>query len=45
MHYDPKLPIRLAGDASNYRIGAVLSHVDAKGQEHPIAFVSRTLSQ
>ena len=45
MHYDPKLPIRLAGDASNYRIGTVLSHVDAKGQEHPIAFVSRTLSQ
>jgi len=45
MHYDPELPIRLAGDASNYGIGAVLSHVDANGQEHPIAFVSRTLSQ
>ena len=36
-HYNPKLPISLAGDASNYGIGAVLSHVDAKGQEHPIA--------
>ena len=45
MHYNPNLPISLAGDASNYGIGAVLSHVDAKGQEHPIAFVSRTLSQ
>ena len=45
MHYDPELPIRLAGDASNYGIGAVLSHVDNNGQEHPIAFVSRTLSQ
>lgn len=45
MHYNPKLPIRLAGDASNYGIGAVLSHVDAEGQEHSIAFVSRTLSQ
>ena len=44
VHYDPKLPIRLAGDASNYGIGAVLSHIDSTGQEHPIAFTSRTLS-
>ena len=44
MHYDTKLPIRLAGDASNYGIGSVLSQVDAEGQEHPIAFASRTLS-
>ena len=40
VHYDPKLPIRLADDASNYGIGAVLSHVDTDGQEHPIAFMS-----
>ena len=45
MHYNPELPIRLAGDVSNYGIGAVLSHVDPDGQEHPIAFASRTLSQ
>ena len=45
MHYNPNLAISLAGDASNYGIGAVLLHVDAKGQEHPIAFVSRTFSQ
>ena len=44
MHYNPELPIRLAGDASNYGIGAVLSHVDSDGQEHPIAFVSRTFT-
>ena len=44
VHYDPKLPVRLAGDALNYGIGAALSHVDSKGQEHPIAFMSRTLS-
>ena len=44
VHYDPKLPVRLAGDVSNYGIGAVLSHVDGKGQEHPIAFMPQTLS-
>ena len=44
LHYNPKLPIRLAGDASNYGIGAVLSHVDSEGHEHPIAFTSRSLS-
>ena len=44
VHYNPKLPLRLAGDASNYGIGAVLSHVDSNGQEHPIAYTSRTLS-
>ena len=43
-HYDPSLPIRLAGDASNYRVGAVLSQVTADGHEHPIAFASRMLT-
>ena len=41
--YDPKLPIHLAGDASNYGIGAVLSHVLPDGTEHPVAYASRTL--
>ena len=44
VHYDPKLPIKLAGDASNYGISAILSHVDTDGQVHPIAFMSRTLT-
>ena len=42
-HYDPQLPIRLAGDASSYGIGAVLSHVLADGTERPVAYASRTL--
>ena len=43
VHYDPKLPIRLAGDASSYGIGAVLSQVLPDGSEHPVAFASRAL--
>ena len=30
-HYDPRVPIRLAGNASSYGIGAVLSYVFADG--------------
>ena len=42
-HYDPRVPIRLAGDASLYGIGTVLSHVFADGTEQPVAYASRTL--
>ena len=45
MHYNPHLPIKLAGDVSAYWIGAVISHVLPDGSEHPIAYASRTLSQ
>ena len=43
--YDPKLPIKLACDASSYGVGAVLSHVFSDGSEHPIGYASRTLNK
>ena len=43
-HYDPKLPLVLAVDASPTGVGAVLSHID-KGVERPIHFASQTLSE
>ena len=43
-HYDPSLPLKLAVDASQYGLGAVISHVLPNGEERPIAFTSRSLS-
>ena len=41
VHYNPSLPLKLAGDASAYGVGA---HVMEDGSERAIAFASRTLS-
>ncbi len=43
-HYDVNRPLLLACDASDYGIGAVLSHVMDDGSERPVAFASRTLT-
>ena len=44
VHYDPAKPLVIACDASQYGIGAVLSHTMEDKQERPVAYVSRTLS-
>ena len=43
VHYDVSKPLVLACDASQYGIGAVLSHV-IDNEERPVAYISRTLS-
>ena len=44
VHYDPSKPIPLQSDASNYGLGAVLSHIMDDGSERPVSFASRTLN-
>lgn len=38
MNFDPSLSLQLAGNASSYSIGGVLSHRYLDDTEHPIAF-------
>ena len=44
VHFNPELKLVLASDASNYGIGAVLSHEMPDGTERPIGYVSRSLN-
>ena len=42
-HYDPKLEIIVASDASSYGVGACILHKMSDGTKSPIAHASRTL--
>ena len=44
-HYDTKLPLELAADASPYGVGALIMHVYGDGTRRPIAYASRTLDK
>ena len=44
MHFNPKLPLGLACDASSSGIGAVLFHILPNGDERPIAYASKSLT-
>ena len=43
-YFNPKLPLIVSCDASPVGLGAVLAHKLPSGQEKPIAYASRTLS-
>ena len=45
INYDPKLPLKLACDASRLGLGAVLSHILPDNSERPIAYASRTVNE
>ena len=45
VHFQPDLELILASDASDYGVGAVLSHQMVDGAERPIGYVSRLLNK
>ena len=43
-HFDPKLPIKVAADASTVGLGAYICHIFPDGSEKPIYHASRSLT-
>ena len=43
-HYNPKLEVQLAVDASPFGLGVVISHITTEGEQRPIAYASRSLT-
>ena len=43
-HYNPKLEVQLAVDASPFGLGAVISRITEEQEERPIAYASRSLT-
>ena len=41
---DHTRPFQIETDASKYATGAVLTQLDSNGDQHPISFISKTLS-
>jgi len=42
-HFDPKRPVTIETDATDYSIGAICSQPDEKGILHPVAYYTRKL--
>ena len=45
VHFDPAKELVLATDASDYGVGAVISHKMEGGTERPIEYISRSLNR
>ena len=45
LHFDPVKELILATDASDYCVGAVLSHKMEGGTERPVGYMSRSLNE
>lgn len=45
VHYDTTKSLSLACESSPYGVGVIMSHVMENGEECPIAFASRTLTE
>ena len=43
-HYNHKLEVQLAVDASPFGLGAVISHISKEGEERPITYASPSLT-